>query len=160
MILNFVVFSNSFKALLAIHLADFVSCFLIFLAKAIAFLFKFLFFFPICLKAQFTAFFTKFLSSIEYFSIKSKYLIKSLSFKFFDLKAKQAIKVKAVRLIYSFWFLVYSCIFLSTKGVWQNKFMHTPSQMPQESNSETHLSICFSLTLSTISTMLASILAS
>ena len=63
----------------AIHCADLESSVRIFFASLSASLFKNLLRLPICLKAQLTAFLTKFLSSTECFFINGKKGRKSLS---------------------------------------------------------------------------------
>jgi predicted neuraminidase len=93
---------------LAIHLAVFESNFFISLATFIAFFLKISFLFPICLKAQFTAFLTKFRSSKDDFFIISKKSSKTtFSNSIFLLAAKAAIKENAILFSNSFFLFAH-----------------------------------------------------
>ncbi len=79
---------------------------------------------------------------------------------FLSCHAKQAISAKAALLTNSSFRSDQSMIFCQARGVFSKRFMHTWSQMSQESMSFTHFSICFSVNFSGSSIIAATIFAS
>src|SRR3989337_1908016 len=95
------------------------------------------FLFPMFLKAQFTAFFTKFRSSVAPLFITGNTLMKSSSFAVLLCHAKQAINAKAARLTKTSSRMLHSEIFFHAKGDFSNRFMQTWSQTSHESKPTT-----------------------
>src|SRR3989344_733112 len=110
-------------------------------------LFKALLRLPMFLRAQLTAFLTKFRSSVAAFLIKEKNCSKSLSDKVLSCQAISAIRAKAVRLTNSSFRFDQALIFLITCGVLAISSL-TWSTMSQESKSLTQRSNCASVTFS------------
>ena len=99
---------SSRRASEAIHLAAFESSLRISLAVSIAFSRSLRFRFPICRSAQFTAFYTKFLSSLAPFWRRDRKRVKTSSLACLSCTARQAISTYPARFTYSSSRLVHS----------------------------------------------------
>src|SRR5207245_11610502 len=107
----------------------------------IAAAFKTEFLFPICLRAQFTAFFTKLRSSEASRTIRGRKSRNVLSAAFLSCTASSAIRTNPALLTYSSFLLDHSCSFLTASSVLSNRFPQEPSTISHESKSATHFSI-------------------
>jgi hypothetical protein len=104
------------------------------------------FLFPMFRSAQFTAFITKFLSSVAARSMTGNRARNRLSGAALSCHARPAISANDARFTNSSSLCAHSRIFFQTSDVFSKRFMHTPSQTSHESKSTTHVSICLSVT--------------